>query len=66
MNNPINKLFQAFKKDEVKSQFVDAAEANAASTYNPVTSEADTEVSAQTASSEPKKHSCCGGCGGGH
>jgi hypothetical protein len=64
MSISANKLFQSFKKSEEKSQFINAAEPSSAHLAN---AEADkVETQAQVVTNEAKKHSCCGGCGGGH
>jgi 6-phosphogluconolactonase/glucosamine-6-phosphate isomerase/deaminase len=62
MSISANKLFQAFKKSEEKNQFTDAAEQTSANF-----TDAENSDKTQAATNEPKKHSCCGGCGGdGH
>ena len=62
MSISASKLFQAFKKSEDKNQFTDAAEQTSASLVN---TDDNDKTQAQVVTNEPKKHSCCGGCGGG-
>jgi hypothetical protein len=62
MSISASKLFQAFKKSENKNQFTDAAEQTSASLVD--TDDYD-KTQAQVVTNEAKKHSCCGGCGGG-
>jgi hypothetical protein len=62
MSISASKLFQAFKKSENKNQFVDAAEPT---TTHLASTDDTAETQAPVVIDEPKKHSCCGGCGGG-
>jgi hypothetical protein len=59
MTISVSKLFQSLKKTDKQAQFVDATAVNVTETVN------ETSPQEQTAqASAPKKHSCCGGCGG--
>lgn len=59
MTISVSTLFKSLKKTDKQAQFVDATAVDATETVKDASAqEQDTQAST------PKKHTCCGGCGG--